>query len=397
MEDNSNHEIASPLSSISEGKGSILLSTGEASGDAVAGALLSELRKLGFMGKAYAIGGRWLSHAGASLIADSTQWGAIGVARSFLVAPKVLAGYIHIKNWLARTRPAVVIGVDFGPFNVRLLRYAKQLGIKTLYFMPPGSWRRDFQGKHLSEVADVIATPFPWSAELLRSSGARVHWVGHPILQMVGEAGEGERDGLAILPGSRSHEVANNLPVIARALQLLEEARTMQIFVVAASTVKPETLKYLWMKAWGEKYPFIEKDLPCIVPSPPYDVLKRSCAGIICSGTATLESALCECPMVVVYRGDFLMKLEYLLRRPKLKYVALPNVILNRKVLPELIQNEATPENIAHHLRPLLTATYARAEQLSAFQELRKVLGPQDALIRCAKLVMELLSDDVDM
>jgi lipid-A-disaccharide synthase len=391
MEDNKNVEPPKAPSSLREAGGiSLLLSAGEASGDAVAGALLDELKRLGFEGKAFAIGGPCLRKAGAVLIADSRRWGAIGVARSLLVTPRVLAGYFRVKRWLKRTKPSVVVGVDFGFFNVRLLRYAKALGLKTLYFMPPGSWRREYQGKDLARVADIIATPFSWSAELLRASGAHAYWVGHPAVQMVGEIGERDRDAVTVLPGSRWHEVTHNLPVIVRALDLLQETKTMRILVVVAPSIDPEALRRLWMQAQSRLTPFGKKKVPCFVPSPPYDALKESRCAIVCSGTATLESALCECPLVVLYRGDWLMKLEYFLRRPRLEYIALPNIILGRGVVPELIQDEATPEALAEHLRPLLSATDARAEQLSAFRELREVLGPADALTRCAQLVKEL-------
>ncbi len=392
MEDNNKPDADPAVAPPREKQGgTILFSAGEASGDAVAGALLKVLKEQGFRGEAFAVGGHWLFQAGATLLADSSRWGAIGVARSLLVAPRVLAGYLRVKKWLAHTLPDVVVGVDFGPFNVPLLRYAKALGVKTLYFMPPGSWRRDYQGKDLARVADVIATPFSWSAELLRLMGANVHWVGHPAVQMIGNLEERERDGVTVLPGSRWHEVAHNIPVIARALSLLEEVRSMRVFVVAAPTVNPESLRRLWMRERTKSHPPGGKGSPCWVAPPPYEALQQSRCAIVCSGTATLESALCQCPMVVLYRGDWLMRLEYFIRRPKLKYIALPNVILDRQVVPELIQNQATPEALAHHLRPLLYATDVRGKQLSAFQELRRLLGPSDALSRCAQMVIKLM------
>jgi len=364
-------------------RGTVLLSTGEASGDATASRLLREMRALGFEGEAYAVGAVHLKAAQAHILADSSRWGALGIYQSLRVAPKVFAEYRNVLRWMKEREPNLVIGVDFGYFNVRLLKQAKRLGAKTLYFMPPGSWRKDRQGRDLPAITDRIATPFIWSAEILKKMGADVEWVGHPVLQMAGEPSRSPREGVAVLPGSRRHEVEHNLPAIAQALERVGEA-AHPIRLALAPTVNPSVVHSIWNKA---------VELPVeLQTGPAIETLKRCRAAIVCSGTATLESAIVRTPMVIVYRGDRIMELEYRIRKPRFDHIGLPSILLERRVCPELIQRDATPERIAEELLPLLAESEAREEQLKAFEELRSLLGPADALTRTAQIALELVA-----
>lgn len=364
------------------GSDAILFSTGEASGDAVAASLLSELRKLDYSGKAYAIGASKLADSGAELLANSSNWGAIGIYQALKVAPKVWRDIRAVKAWINRMRPKLVIALDFGFVNVKLCRYAKSAGCKTLYFMPPGSWRREKQGADLPQVSDVIATPFEWSARMLREMGANVEWVGHPILQMSAQYTENEREGIAVLPGSRRHEIAHNLPAIALAVALAG-AKAHPIRVVVAPTASVEDIARCW-----ESVSDVTVELST---DPAPATLKRVRAAVVCSGTATLECAVCDCPMVVVYRGDKIMEIEYRLRRPNFEFFALPSILLQRRVVPELLQWNATPERIANEISLLLEDGEERMNQLKDFEEIRQVLGPNDALTRTAKLAINLI------
>lgn len=365
-------------------RGTVLLSTGEASGDVVASHLLREMRTLGFEGEAFAVGAGYLKAAQAQILADSSRWGALGIYQSLRVAPRVFAEYRRLLHWMRQHKPNLVIAVDFGFFNVRLLRHAKRLGCKTLYFMPPGSWRKDKQGKDLPEISDRIATPFLWSAEILKRMGAHVEWVGHPILQIAGNPSRALRDGIAVLPGSRQHEVGHNLPVIARALERLGE-RAHPIRLALAPTVNPAFIHSIWTRA---------TDLPVeLQAGPAVETLKQCRAAVVCSGTATLESAVTQTPMVIVYRGDRIMELEYRIRKPRFEHIGLPSILLGRRVCPELIQRDATQERIAKELQPLIEeGSEARQAQLQAFEELRSLLGPANALTRTAEIALDLLA-----
>ncbi|MGI8924367.1 MAG: lipid-A-disaccharide synthase [Fimbriimonadales bacterium] len=360
----------------------VLISTGEASGDSVGAELLKEMRRQGFNGEFFAVGGRKLEAAGAHLIGDSSTWGALGVYQALKMAPKLLIGAWEVSKWLESNTPDLVIAIDFGYMNVRLCRKAKKLGCRVLYFMPPGSWRRDRQGTDLARVADSIATPFSWSADMLRKAGANVEWVGHQVLQMAGEAPEGERDVLAILPGSRKHEIELNLPVFARAVALLGEMAAKPV-IVAAPNADSDMLGRLWNRHCPMKAE--------VSRAGPYGTLKRSRAAIICSGTATLEAAVCRTPMVAAYVLDPLMILEAKLIRLKVDFIALPNILLERRAVPELYHPNASSETIATETSKLLRDSTERQAQLDDFEEIVRMLGPNDAITRTAKMALELI------
>jgi lipid-A-disaccharide synthase len=363
-----------------------LISAGEASGDAVGAELVAELRSKGYQGNVRAVGSRRLREAGANVIADSSGWGAIGIYHALRVAPRVFREYRRIRREIRSDPPDAFVAIDFGYVNVRLCRFAKSCGCKTLYFMPPGSWRRDKQGSDLATIADVIATPFEWSAELLRRMGASVVWVGHPIVQMSAKFPVEEQCTLAILPGSRQHEVENNLDAIAGAVNGLAPDRTgaPAVELIAAANVPTDSLSAMWRAR--STTPFTVTDQPAL------HALKRARAAIVCSGTATLECAISGVPMVVVYRGDRMMTLEYRIRKPKFDFVALPSIIAGRSVVPELLQDAATPDAIATHVRSLLSDSPERKRQLDAFEEIRAALGPPDAITRTADALLSLVA-----
>lgn len=341
----------------------VFFSAGEASGDAYAARLAYGLMGRGRF-EVQGVGGRRLSQF-ARLVADSSGWGAVSVVESLRVVPKVWNGFWAAREALAVGEPGLFVPIDFGFINIRLARYAKAIGWRVVYFIPPGSWRRDRQGKDIPDVSDVVITPFSWSADLLRKHGCDALWFGHPLRQMVREqaALSPERDSIAVLPGSRRHEIEANLPVIREALAGLDHP----VVLAAAPTVSPEWL----LEEWGG---------PATVVDTAAAAFGQSRAAVVCSGTATLEAALCHCPCVVVYRGSQLMQMEARIRRPKVRWISLPNILLERTVLPELVLWDATAMAVRSALEPLLSDSSARSDQLAAFTELEDVLGPDNAI-----------------
>ena len=326
-----------------------------------------------------------LRAAGAAIVADSTRWGAIGVAQAFRVAPRITRGFYRAKAQLLASEPGLFVPIDFGYMNLRLARHAKGGGWKVLYFVPPGSWRRDRQGRDLPELTDAIVTPFPWSAEILQRMGANAHFFGHPLKQMVASApaAPAVRASIAVLPGSRDAEIGMNLPTIARAL----EGRPEPVEFAVAPTIGSARLS----KMWRRFAPTRKGDI--FTEGDTYGVLKRARAAVVCSGTATLEAALCGCPTVVVYRITPMTELQARLMRFKVEFISQPNILLQRAVLPELIQYDATPATVRAALEPLLAETPERAAQLAAFEELSGILGPSDAIDQTAALVRKMAGE----
>ena len=371
----------------------VFVSAGEASGDAYAAALTSEIRKLnasaaldlplelGFLG----VGGKRFRDTGAQIVADSSQWGAVSIIESLKVYPRVVRGYYRSKRLFETMERGLFVPIDFGFVNTRLARHAKAAGWKVLYFAPPGSWRRNKQGGDLPRITDAIATQFSWSADLLNAAGANAHWYGHPIRQLLKDRGVGRApevsDRIAVLPGSRNHEIKQNLPLLAASLKEPVE------FALAPS-VDADRFKAEWRKLAQSRSSdrFTQGDV--------YAVLTRCRAAIVCSGTATLEAALCRCPMVVIYKFSKIAAVEAKLVRFKIpEFVSLPNILLQREVVPELLQANATPDNLRRALESIAEDPAVRSAQLQAFEDLDTMLGPDDAITRTARLALSLIAD----
>jgi lipid-A-disaccharide synthase len=324
------------------------------------------------------VGGRALAAAGVVLAADSSDWGAVGALESLRVAHRVIGGFHQAKLRLGASYQGLFVPIDFGYINVRLARWAKRNGWKVLYFVPPGSWRRDRQGSDIPAVADAVVTPFPWSAKILRGMGADAHFFGHPLKQMVGPVEpHGPREGVAVMPGSRSHEVSRHLALAAETLQ----GFAGPVRILVAQNLDTGQVRALWRRFGGGDAEF---------RADKYQALKESRAAIVCSGTATLEAALCRCPSVVVYRVAPWTLLEYYVRRPRIEFVSLPNILLGRRLVPELLQGEARPDKVRSELDGLLEDGPARESQISGFDELDDTLGPCDAIDRTARLALDL-------
>ncbi len=350
--------------------------------------LLREIKKrrTGTPLLAEAIGGRQLMDAGANMVALSSRWGAMGIVESVRVFPRIIRSFVKARKVMRIGDPGLFVPIDFGFMNVRLCKFARDAEWKVLYFMPPGSWRRRSQGEGLAELTDEIVTPFPWSSAILGAHGARVHWYGHPLKQIVAESGlESSGDTsttIAVLPGSREHEVSLNMSVIAKSMEKL--SRFLSLEFAVASSIKPSRVRELWQKHYSgdRKVTFVENDT--------LGVLMRARAAIVCSGTATLQAALCGCPMVVIYRLSKMMELEARILRLRPEYISLPNIVANRRLVPELIQQKATAKNIAMELLPLVDNGPERESQMKGFIHVSHELGDWEAITDTATLALKM-------
>jgi lipid-A-disaccharide synthase len=374
----------------------VCVSAGEASGDTYAARLIQAIRdgwaqidgmpSLEFGGLA----GTRTENLGVKLIRNTSQWGAMGftqAARKYLL---VLRSWFKCKHFLLNNRPGLLIPIDFGFANIRLARHAKRGGWKVLYFIPPGSWRRDSQGQDMPFVTDAVVTPFDWSEKILRDLGANAFWFGHPIKQLIAEESKSldkacsrSDNLLAILPGSRDHELDSNLPLVAKIVEGLD----CSLEFVVAPSFDPKKFEQRWKRLSNRPATFTVGQSA--------NVLLRSRAAIVCSGTATLEAALCNCPMVVIYELPAILKYELKVRfyqRPK--YISLPNIMLDRDAVPEYVEYHGIPpDKVRQQVQLLLPDGEARSAQLREFEDLAKLLGPSDAIDQAAKLAISMLQE----
>jgi lipid-A-disaccharide synthase len=361
----------------------IFVSAGEASGDAYGAALVQELRERAEKGPFEGLGGPRMKAEGVLLVADSSHWGAISIAHALPLVRRVLGSYYRAKRVLSIGEPGLFVPIDFGYVNIRLAGHAKAKGWRVLYFVPPGSWRRHKQGKDLPAVTHRIVTPFSWSAEILERMGANVRWFGHPIkslLQKGADVPPAPHQVLAVLPGSRAHEIENNLPIIAEALKDWPHP----VEFALAPSADAESIRSRWPR----------KDDTFTIGDT-VGVLRRARAAVVCSGTATLEAALLRVPLTVVYQADEKMRREEriltrlgLFRRPE--YVALPNILLQRPAVPETI-DRVDPAKLRAEIERLWEDSPEREKQLADFEELDRILGPADAIAKTAEWARELM------
>lgn len=359
----------------------VLFSAGEASGDLYAAALARELMLLDPTIQIGGIGGaRFAQVATEPLIADSSKWGAISISQSFREGFKVLRHFHAFKRALREQEPGIFVPIDFGFVNLKFCRAAKEAGWKVVYFVPPGSWRRDRQGADIPKLSDAVVTPFPWSYNILKEMGANVHFFGHPLKQIHKELIETsfERNGLAVLPGSRRAEFEQLLPILNPSLANYNGTAQLPV---------PRAFLPYVTEHWNRKQDSIINGAET---GAVMRALRTSEAGIICSGTATLEAALAQTPMVVVYKVSHLTVLESkLIGFKPPRFVSQPNILLQREAVPELIQDNLTVDSLKRTLDEIQTDSVANKQRI-AFAEINELLGSDDCISKTAELILEI-------
>jgi len=377
---------------------SIALVAGEHSGDASAAALAEEFRRFRPDVLLWGAGGERMRQSGVELVEDFSWAGAIGVLESLKKVPPLLAALARLKNALIERSPSVLVLIDFGAFNIRLGTFAKEQGIPVVYYFPPGSWRRrprDFS--KLLASADKFITPFPWSEKFLRDAGADAVFWGHPILDIVKPSASsvelrkelnitGNGMVIGLMPGSRSHEIKSIIPAFAHAAEIIV-SQTPQVSAFVAAAVSDESERLIRMHA--DSFKNVEFR---VLQKRAYDVMEASDLLLTCSGTAALEAAVLERPMIIVYRGTWLMQFEYIFRRRVIEdFAGMPNIIAGRMICPELLGDDASPENIAACAVRLLSDPVEMERQRSDLRNVKSVLGEPGGTERSARAILEMI------
>ncbi|MCB2226298.1 MAG: lipid-A-disaccharide synthase [Desulfarculaceae bacterium] len=372
---------------------SVVMVAGEASGDQHAARLAMALRELAPGLSLSGIGGPELEAAGAHLLSRSEDLALVGVAEVLPKLRVILGALRGLKRHMKKTRPDLVILVDFPDFNFRVGKAAKKLGLKVLYYISPQVWAwRPKRARKMASFVEHLACVFPFEPEFFRLHAPflPVSFVGHPLLDEP-EPDLGvplpvpeEAELVGLLPGSRMSEISRLLPLLLAAAKKLQERREGLHFVLPlAPGLSREKVE-----------PFL-KDTPrglTIIPGRARQVMAQSKLLLVASGTATLQAALAGTPGVVVYKtGGF----NYLVARSliKVEHIAMPNLIAGHRLLPELIQGEATAENLAAEAYELLTDQARRRQVQEGLAEVRRRLGGPGANRRVAELALGMMED----
>ena len=326
--------------------------------------------------KISALGGPHLKSAGAQLLADTSGFGVIGFAAALSLIPRALRLQRQVLAWL-ETRPVdAVVLCDWGAFNARLL---PKLKTRALFYFPPRSWQKNGPGGlAIAPLVDTIATPFEWSAQRLNAAGGSAHWVGHPVLELCAEVGEraqlrrefGVSDDetmIALLPGSRALEWKCIAPHINDAVTLLKrDAKLKNLKFVAA--IAPGAQKR------ARKY--LQREIQ-VVENRSAHVLAACDAAIVKSGTSTLEACALNAPQVVVYDVPYLLRLQWKWTlQKKVPFVAMPNILLGRELVTELLGDDCRAARIAQEVKALLEPQ-RRAEMRDGYTLVQRALGAE--------------------
>ncbi len=372
----------------------LFIMTGEASGDLHAAALVRELRESVPTLRVTAVGGPHLESVGATLIARIEDFTAFGLVEPLAKIRQLFATLFAILRLVDADRPDLALLVDFPDFNMILGGRLRARGVPMVYYISPQIWAwRSGRAKKLARLVRKMICFFPWEEPLYRAVGLDCAYVGHPLVESVRptrtrrqtreELGVGEHDRLvAFLPGSRPFEIDRFVPLYQEAARILAETRPHLRFCLArAPTIAEDAVRR-----------HLREDAPPmhVMADRTYDVLHACDFAVVASGTATLECALLERPMLVVgavhaltYRVGMLFS--------HLPYFALVNHLAGRQIVPELIQDDATPAAIAD-----VTGMFLDDEELcqALVQDIREAtsgLGPPGAASRAAHAVAEVL------
>lgn len=372
----------------------ILVVTGEASGDAHASELVAALQARRPDLRFFGMGGSKLAARGVELLYGAHEVSVMGITEVLPKIPRILQVLKGIAAAAAERRPACAILVDIPDFNLRLAAKLKALGVPVAYYVSPmiWAWRRG-RVKTIRKRVDRMLCILPFEEAFYRDSGVDARYVGSPVVEQVPAPSSAadfrqrlglsvEAPTLALLPGSRMSEIRRLLPdMVGAAKQLAAERPGLQIVVPVAPTIAREEITSRF-EGSGLSPRLIDGRAP--------EVVGASDAAIVASGTAVLEAGLMQRPLVVVYRVSLI---TYLVGRLMLKvaHVALVNLLANRRLVPELLQGDMTPERIASEVRRVWEPGAPREEMLRGLEEVRGRLGGPGAAERAAEAVLELL------
>lgn len=375
-----------------EGAARIMIVAGEASGDLHGAALARHLGRLAPAVSLSGMGGSRMAAAGVGLLADVSRLAVVGAGEALGRLPGLYRAFRALRRRLREHPPRAVVLIDFPEFNLRLARAAQRLGIPIVYFIPPQVWAwRPRRARLIARLTTRVLVVFPFEVPLYESVGARVEFVGHPLLDGLESAPSRweAREGLGVggdarlvglLPGSRKDEVERLLPEMAGAAGRIAEARPGAQFVLALAPTVDRALVDALLAAAPVKI--------SVVADGAHQVMAASDLLLVASGTATLEAALIGTPMVVCYRVSRLSEVmgRLLIRIP---WISLVNIVAERAVVPELLQEDAGAQRLAAEALRLLASAPERQAQRAAFAEIRGKLGTAGVGERAARSVLE--------
>jgi lipid-A-disaccharide synthase len=357
----------------------LLLSAGEASGDMYAARLATALKKRADV-DIFGMAGPQMRAAGVDIITGYSDVSVVGITEILSHLPSLLRAMRRLVREAERRKPAFAILTDFPGFHLRLARKLKARGIKNIYYVCPQFWAwRPWRVRVVRRRFVQAFCIFPFEEKFYGDAGVSVKFIGHPLVGAVHasldrrafcrqQSLDPQKPVVTILPGSRAAELRQHLPVIRKACQRIHSESQAQFVIAAAPGSNLATLREAWPPGLPLK----------ITVGETYNALAAADAAIVSSGTATIEAALLDVPMVVIYR---VTPLTALLAKPLVRtpFFSMVNLIAEKRAVPELIQNDFAPERVSTEVLRLLNDQSAREALRRDLAEVRRRLGPPGA------------------
>lgn len=374
----------------------IMLSAGEASGDLHGANLAEALKAVDPQVELIGMGGEQMRKAGVRIVYDIKNLGVIGIGEIIKKIPFFYKLRAFLVNTMKEEKPDALVCIDYPGFNMKLIEKAKEAGIPVIYYILPTIWAwHKSRGNVIAEYTDLAVSLFPFEAEMYKKMGTNVVYGGHPLLDTVKPSMSkdeaysffGLQQGkktILFMPGSRVQEVQSLYGKMLAAGKLLQDkVEGLQFMVPKASTIDRHMLEEAAREANLEVHIGEERV---------YDMMNIADAAICASGTATLETALMGVPTLLVYRVN---ALTYWLSKilVHLDSIGLPNIISGHRIMPELWQDEVTPENIEAAVLPWLVDAAAAEEARHLMAGVRCQMGEAGAVRRTAEIISEFVKE----
>jgi lipid-A-disaccharide synthase len=371
----------------------ILISAGEASGDMYAARLAEALRARADV-HLFGMGGPRMREAGVELIADCGEVSLVGIVEIAKKLPALNRVWKRLVGESERRKPRFAILTDFPGFHLRLARALKRQGVQNVYFVCPQFWAwRPWRANLVRRRFVRGLCIFPFEQDWYRTRGVPADFIGHPLVgnvavkrsraEFAASLGlDATKPIIALLPGSRAGEIAHHMPPLVQSCHLITEGRRVQFVLALAPGMSKSRISS-----------YLTAEVPMhVVEDATYDALGAADVTIVSSGTATVEAALMDTPMIVIYRLAPITAAiaRCLVRAPMF---AMVNLIAGKRVVPELVQNDFTPARVASEVIRLLDSPEARSEMRRNLASVREKLGPPGAIERAADIITGMLAD----
>lgn len=373
--------------------GRVMIIAGETSGDNHGARLVKEMSARDPDLEFFGIGGAQMRQAGVEILTEADTLSVVGITEVFSRLPAVIREAGRIKKEMVERRPDLLILIDFPDFNLHMAKFAKKNRVQVLYYISPQVWAwRGGRVAKIKKYVDRMAVILPFEADFYHERGVCATFVGHPLLDHYseehgGDCPDSESPGktvVGLLPGSRRSEIARNLPVMLAAARRLENSMEGISFIVSMAP----GIDRQWLEGFVSPYRDV-LDIE-ILAGAIEAVLKRCTLVVAASGTVTLEAAIFGVPMVIIYR---ISRVSYLLGSMlvKVDHIGLANIIAGERVVPELIQKQAEPAEIARTVSHLLSDPAALSDLRRRLRSVRSLLGETGASAKTAEIALSMI------